>query len=138
MVWSAFVNCSHSSLDPLQERGRVFAQFPQCHGGLRRLWATYLKLRTERVGSVPALRRFPKLRGIVTTCPTVDLPDEDLAAIVTALRQAIDRERYPPSLRLNPLKSALTNLDPRLAPKAALEPLPEAPACSRGPRRTRQ
>jgi len=35
-----------------------------------------------------------------------DLTDDERAAIVTALRQAIDRDRYPLSPRLKPFKSA--------------------------------
>ena len=46
-----------------------------------------------------------------------DLTDDELAAIVTALRQTIDRDRYPLSPRLKPFKSALAKLDSASVPK---------------------
>jgi hypothetical protein len=69
-----------------------------------------------------------------------DLADDERAAIVTALRQAIDCDRYPLSPRLKPFKSALTTLDPASAPKSAIKrpPMPAAPARGRGGRRTRR
>lgn len=42
------------------------------------------------------------------------------AAVVTALRQAIDHDRYPLLPRLKPFKSALAKLDPVSAPTYAL------------------
>jgi hypothetical protein len=63
-----------------------------------------------------------------------DLTEDEIAAIVTALRETIDRDRYPLSPRMAPFKTALVKLDPASAPKArpAGPPLPEAPARSRG------
>lgn len=66
--------------------------------------------------------------------PFDDLTEEELAAVVKALRQAIDNDCYPLSPRLKPFKSALAKLDPRPAPapRPPRPPLPEAPARSRG------
>jgi hypothetical protein len=69
-----------------------------------------------------------------------DLNDDELAAVVKALREMIDRDRYPLSPRLKPFKTALAKLDPASAPKTRVErpPLPEAPTRIRGGRRTRR
>lgn len=69
-----------------------------------------------------------------------DLTEDERAAIVKALRQTIDNDRYPLSPRLKPFKGALAKLDPASAPKPRGErrPLPEAPSRSRGGRRTRR
>jgi hypothetical protein len=71
--------------------------------------------------------------------PTVDLTDEEYAAVTAAVRRTIDEDRYPLSPRLNPLKSALEKLDPASAskPKEPRPPLPEAPTRSRGRRMPR-
>jgi hypothetical protein len=69
-----------------------------------------------------------------------DLNDDERAAILAALRQAIDRDRYPLSPRMRPFWTALGKFDPASVPKTRVErpPLPEAPARSRGGRRTRR
>lgn len=63
-----------------------------------------------------------------------DLTDDERAAVVTALRQAIDQDRYPLSPRMRPFKTALAKLDPSSSPKTrvAQPPLPEAAAHGRG------
>jgi hypothetical protein len=65
-----------------------------------------------------------------------DLTDDERAAVVRALRQAIDRDSYPLSPRPKPFKTALAKLNPASAPKPAVErpPLAKAPARSRGRR----
>jgi hypothetical protein len=79
-------------------------------------------------------------RGIFTNMPTIDLTDDELAALTVAARRTIAEDRYPLSPRLAPLKSALAKLDPASTPKPAIErpPLPEAPMRSRGGRRARR
>jgi hypothetical protein len=69
-----------------------------------------------------------------------DLTDDERAAIVMALQETIDPDRYPLSPRLKPLKGALAKLDPASVPKTRVERplLPDAPARSRGGRRTRR
>ena len=63
-----------------------------------------------------------------------DLTDEERAAIMMALRQTIDRDRYPLSPRLKPFKSALAKLDPARKTRVEHPPLPEALAARGGPR----
>lgn len=60
--------------------------------------------------------------------PTIDLDDEELAAVIAVLKEKLDRDRYPLSPRLEPFRAALAKLDPRSVPKpAALRPpLPQA------------
>jgi hypothetical protein len=60
--------------------------------------------------------------------PTINLTDEELGAIIAALRERIDREwRYRMSPRLEPFRTALAKLDPnapQIRPAATLPPLP--------------
>ena len=43
--------------------------------------------------------------------PTIELPNDELQAVIAALRRVIEEDRYPLSLRLDPLKAALTRLE---------------------------
>jgi hypothetical protein len=72
--------------------------------------------------------------------PTIDLSDDEHAAVTAAVRRTIDQDRYPHSPRLKPLRAALAKLDPASLPKPLPErkPLPEAPMRSRGGRRVRR
>jgi hypothetical protein len=54
--------------------------------------------------------------------PTIDLPDDELAAVAAALRRAIEDDRFPHAPRLDPLRAALARLD------AASKPIPEPKA----------
>jgi hypothetical protein len=56
--------------------------------------------------------------------PTVDLPDDELAAVIAAIRGVIAGDRYPHAPRLNPLRAALARLE------AASEPTPPPKAPS--------
>jgi hypothetical protein len=55
--------------------------------------------------------------------PTIDLPDDELAAVAAAIRGVIEGDRYPHAPRLDPLRAALARLDaaskPTRPPKAA-------------------
>jgi hypothetical protein len=61
--------------------------------------------------------------------PTIDLTDDELAAVTAAIQRLIDEDRFPP--RLDPLRSALAKLDaaPKLTPDP---PLPKTPPPTRG------
>jgi hypothetical protein len=70
---------------------------------------------------------------------TLDLTDEEAAALVRHLRQTLDYARYPFAPRLDPLKAILAKIDPP-PPKPAPERLPPlkpggAPSVGRGRRR---
>jgi hypothetical protein len=43
--------------------------------------------------------------------PTIDLPDDELAAVTSALRRIIAGDRYPHAPRLDPLRAALARLE---------------------------
>jgi hypothetical protein len=43
--------------------------------------------------------------------PTIDLPDDELAAVAAAIRRVIEGDRYPHAPRLDPLRAALARLD---------------------------
>jgi hypothetical protein len=49
--------------------------------------------------------------------PTIDLTDNEYAA-VTAVRRAIEDDRFPRAPRLDPLRAALARLEAATAPKA--------------------
>jgi len=68
-----------------------------------------------------------------------DLTDDELAAVMKALQETIDWDRYPRSPRMRPFKSGLAKLDLASVRAANVErpPLPEAPARSRGGRTRR-
>ena len=65
--------------------------------------------------------------------PTIDLTDEELAAIAAALRRVIMEDRYPRAPRLRPLRAALAKLDPAAVPRPQPEPQPLPKAHPRHP-----
>ena len=54
--------------------------------------------------------------------PTIDLPDDELAAVAAAIRRAIEDDKYPHAPRLDSLKAALARFE------AAAEPTPDPKA----------
>jgi hypothetical protein len=54
--------------------------------------------------------------------PTINLPDDELAAVIAAIRRAIEDDRFPHAPRLDPLRAALGKFE------ATAEPKPPAPA----------
>jgi hypothetical protein len=46
--------------------------------------------------------------------PTIDLSDEEHAAVTALLRRAIEEDRFPHAPRLDPLRSALAKLETKL------------------------
>jgi hypothetical protein len=65
--------------------------------------------------------------------PTINLTDDELAAVAAAVRTAIETDRFPRAPRLDPLRSALAKLDPAAAPQR--QPPPKAPPPARGKKR---
>jgi hypothetical protein len=55
--------------------------------------------------------------------PSIELTDEEHAALAAALRRLINEDRFPHALRLDPLRSALAKLE---AP-----PAPPPPRCAK-------
>jgi hypothetical protein len=60
----------------------------------------------------------------IPAVPTINLTDDELAAVTAAIRRAIEDDRFPHAPRLDPLRAALGKFE------AAPEPTP-----SRRPRR---
>jgi hypothetical protein len=54
--------------------------------------------------------------------PTIDLPDDELAAVTAAIRGVIEDDKFPHAPRLDPLRAALARLE------AAVEPSPHSKA----------
>lgn len=63
--------------------------------------------------------------------PTINLTDEEHAAVTAAIRRAVEDDKFPRAPRLDPLRSALAKLDaaPKLTPDP---PLPKTPPPTRG------
>jgi hypothetical protein len=53
--------------------------------------------------------------------PTINLPDDELAAVTAAIRGVIEYDKYPHAPRLDPLRAALGKLE-------AASELPPPPA----------
>ncbi|MGA8445532.1 MAG: hypothetical protein WB766_10095 [Roseiarcus sp.] len=66
--------------------------------------------------------------------PTIDLPDDELAAAIAAIRRIIETDRYPRAPRLDPLRAALARLEAAATPEPT--PLPKALAAGKGGRAT--
>ena len=50
--------------------------------------------------------------------PTIDLPDDELAAVTAAIRRAIEDDKFPHAPRLDPLRAALARLEAASEPNA--------------------
>jgi hypothetical protein len=77
--------------------------------------------------------------------PTINLPDDELAAVTAAIRRAIEDDKFPHAPRLDPLRAALGKFEaagepdnpsaqyaPEGIPRAS--PAPEGPADKRARR----
>ena len=53
---------------------------------------------------------------------TIDLTDDELAAVTAAIRRAIEDDRFPRAPRLDPLRAALAKLEPAPAPHLKAPP----------------
>jgi hypothetical protein len=63
--------------------------------------------------------------------PTIDLTNDELAAVRAALRRLVDEDRFPHAQRLDPLRAALAKLEAarKLTPEP---PLPKTPRTQGG------
>jgi hypothetical protein len=76
-----------------------------------------------------------KCRPIISgAVPTIDLPDDELAAVTAAIRRVIAADRYPHAPRLDPLRAALARFDAASKPTA----LPKAPPPAKADKRARR
>jgi hypothetical protein len=66
--------------------------------------------------------------------PTINLADDELAAVIAAIRRAIEDDRFPHAPRLDPLRVALRKFE--AAPE--LTPLPQAPPPAKVDKRARR
>jgi hypothetical protein len=74
-------------------------------------------------------------RRSTAAVPTIDLPDDELAAVAAAIRGVIDGDRYPHAPRLDPLRAALARFEAE-APEPT--PLWKAPPRAKGDKRARR
>ena len=80
----------------------------------------------------------------IRAVPTIDLPDDELAAVTAAIRRAIEDDRYPHAPRLDPLRAALARLEAastKPSSSSNLEPDPtpdpKAPPAAKADKRAR-
>ena len=72
----------------------------------------------------------------IRAVPAINLTDDELTAVAAAIRRAIEDDRFPHAPRLDPLRSALTKLDPATAAKLSAQP--KGPRPARGDKRARR
>ena len=68
--------------------------------------------------------------------PTIDLPDDELAAVTAAIRDVIEDDRFPHAPRLDPLRAALGKIEAEAA--AEPSPQPTAPPPAKADKRARR
>jgi hypothetical protein len=66
--------------------------------------------------------------------PTIDLTDDELAAVAATVRRAIETDRFPHAPRLDPLRAALGKMDAEAEPTARSKAPPPAKADKRARR----
>jgi hypothetical protein len=66
--------------------------------------------------------------------PTINLTDDELAAVTAAIRGVIEDDRYPHAPRLDPLRAALGKFDAETKPT----PDPKAPPPAKADKRERR
>jgi hypothetical protein len=71
----------------------------------------------------------------IRAMPTIDLPDDELAAVTAAIRRVIEGDPYPHAPRLDPLRAALERLD---AAAANPDPHPKAAPPAKADKRARR
>jgi hypothetical protein len=69
--------------------------------------------------------------------PTIDLPDDKLAAVTAAIRRLIEDDKFTHAPRLDPLRAALARLEAASNPAPDPKAPPPAKADKRARRRTR-
>ena len=80
----------------------------------------------------------------IRAVPTIDLPDDELAAVAAAIRVVIEDDKFPHAPRLDPLRAALARLEaaanaahgPHSASKP--DPRPKAPPPAKADKRARR
>jgi hypothetical protein len=65
--------------------------------------------------------------------PTINLTDDELTAVMAAIRRAIEDDRFPHAPRLDALRAALGKFA-----AAAPEPIPKAPPPAKAHKRARR
>jgi hypothetical protein len=66
--------------------------------------------------------------------PTINLPDDELAAVAAAIRRAIEDDKFPHAPRLDPPRAALARFDAASKPT----PQPKAPPPAKADKRARR
>ena len=74
--------------------------------------------------------------------PTINLTDDELAAVTAAVRRLVDEDKFPHAPRLVPLRAALAKLEAEAAPEPTAPPKPpdgspKEPSPAKGDKRAR-
>lgn len=75
-----------------------------------------------------AYGRSARRSGKLLRVPTINLNDDELAAVTAALRRAIETDRYPRAPHLDPLRAALGRLEAASNSAHAPNPTPDPKA----------
>jgi hypothetical protein len=70
----------------------------------------------------------------IRPAPTINLTDDELAAVTAAIRRAIEDDRFPHAPRLDPLRAVLGKFDAAAEPSAP----PKAPPPAKVDKRARR
>jgi hypothetical protein len=72
----------------------------------------------RRPEDIPRLHGLCRV-GYIRAVPTINLTDDELAAVAAAIRRLVDEDKFPRAPRLDPLRAALGKFD------GAAEPTPD-------------
>ena len=70
----------------------------------------------------------------IQAVPTINLTDDEHAAVTAAIRRAIEDDKFPHAARLDPLRAALARLDAATKPAPHPKAAPPAKADKRARR----
>jgi hypothetical protein len=70
--------------------------------------------------------------------PTIELPDDELAAVTATIRRIIAGDRYPHAPRLDTLRAALARLEAATKFQSGLNLKPKAQPPAKADKRTRR
>ena len=120
------------------------ARVAPCHAGQHHRRTAEARSRRPR----RARRRLPVRGGralslfrrhsVTHIVPSIDLPDDELAAVTAAIRGVIEDDRFPNAPRLDPLWAALARLEAAAKSDTVSDLKPKAPPPAKADKRARR
>ena len=74
----------------------------------------------------------------IQSVPSINLTDDELAAVTATVRRAIEDDRFPHAPRLDPLRAALGKFEAASKSQPDWNWKPQAPPVAKGDKRTRR